>query len=111
MQKLGETAEFDCTVYGNTMPQISWYDLNGNEITGAEEKYEIIPSEDPDRLFTTKVLRVLNVVRLDNGTYTCNITNTINVASDDLRYGSGEYYLVVIGEFIKTPKDPCAWLK
>ena len=101
-QKLGETAEFDCTVYGNTMPQISWYYLNDTEITGAEEKYEIMSSEDPVKLFTTKILRVLNVVRRDNGTYTCNITNTVNVASDDLRYGSGEYYLVVIGGFIHT---------
>ncbi|XP_072033997.1 uncharacterized protein [Amphiura filiformis] len=93
---LGDTTDLDCTVYGNTNPDIAWYDQNGIGIDGTEDKYDIIEREDLAKLFTTRVLRIFNIVRGDNGSYTCNITNTINVQSDDLRYDSAEYDLLVL---------------
>ncbi|XP_072048605.1 cell adhesion molecule Dscam1-like [Amphiura filiformis] len=92
---LGVTTDLDCTVYGNTDPQIAWYNQNGIGIDGTEDKYDIIPSQHSD-LFTTRVLRIFNIERGDNGSYTCNITNTINVQFDDLRYDSAEYALLVL---------------
>ncbi|XP_072022044.1 uncharacterized protein [Amphiura filiformis] len=93
---IGDTTDLDCTVYGNTEPRIAWYNQNGIGIDGTEDKYDIILSQQPDNLFTTRVLRIFNIERGDNGSYTCDITNTVNVQSDDLRYDSAKYALLVL---------------
>ena len=99
MPQLTQQVEFNCTVYGNTFPEISWYGLDGELLEDVAGKIEIEETLN-STLYTTSLLRILDVARVDNGTYTCNATNTVTQNADVLSGDSGEYYLIVIGKLI-----------
>ena len=99
MAKLGEQVEFNCTVYGNMAPEISWYGLNNELLEDMVGKIEIEETLN-SILYKTSLLRILNIVRADNGTYTCNATNTLTQGVDVLSGDTGKYFLFVIGKLM-----------
>ena len=101
MAQLTQYVEFNCTVYGNTAPEISWYGLDGELLEDVAEKIEIEETLN-STLYKTSLLRILDVERPDNGTYTCNATNTVTNADVNVLSGdTGEYFLVVIGKLFQ----------
>ncbi|XP_038066602.1 uncharacterized protein LOC119736659 [Patiria miniata] len=78
--KLGETATVYCVVNARPRPVITWYDKNNAVIEATDPKYSILSVDGQERL--TSSLSVLNLARVDNGTYICETSNSLTQDKD-----------------------------
>ncbi|XP_072048085.1 uncharacterized protein [Amphiura filiformis] len=85
---------FNCTVYGNTAPAITWHGLNDESLEDVPGKIEIT---EPlmTTLYKTSLLRILNITRNDNGTHKCIANNTATQYTE-FNSDSGEYHMFVL---------------
>ena len=69
-------ASYTCQADGEPLPTVSWY-FNGDPLGPTNSTKYLFT----DRLLTTSVMSVLNIMNLessDAGTYTCNATNVVS---------------------------------
>ena len=96
--ELGGVVKFNCTVYGNTVPDINWFGIDGQILHDLDDKISITKTMDSS-LITTSLLTLRNVSRADNGSYTCVVKNPDidDTLIDYQRYNSLNYTLFVLG--------------
>ena len=80
----GESVSFNCTAEGDPRPVIMWT-KNGQPLLNPS-RLTIMSSEQSngfhsDYFPTTSVLTITDLRERDNGSYSCQIKNTVNIAT------------------------------
>ena len=98
--ELGEMVEFNCTVYGNTTPIISWYGPREVVLRNSTDDERIhISKTIHSSSITTSLIIIRSLSRADNGTYVCavNNTDTSSILVEELQFERQNYHLRVLG--------------